>query len=54
MNITSMLIWALADNPSRYFYDYIGSKPVREKETEVGETQLKEIGYGWKDIRTAF
>ena len=54
MQITSMLIWVLADNPSRYFYNSIGGEPVREKELDLGEIKMKEIGYGWKDIRSAF
>ncbi|MBI5352992.1 MAG: GNAT family N-acetyltransferase [Chloroflexi bacterium] len=54
INISNLLIWVIADNPSRFFYESIGGKPVREKEVEIGEIKMKEIGYGWKDIRSAF
>jgi len=54
MNISNLLIWVIADNPSRYFYESIGGKPVREKEVEIGGIKMKEIGYGWKDIQNAF
>lgn len=53
INITSLLIWVLAENPSRNFYKSMGGEPVREKEIDLGEIKMKEIGYGWKDIRNA-
>jgi len=54
MNISNLLIWVIADNPFRYFYESIGGKPVREKEVEIGGIKMKEIDYGWKDIRSTF
>ena len=33
---TDMLIWVLAENPSRAFYEALGGKPVHEKMTNIG------------------
>ena len=48
---TSMLVWVLAENPSCAFYEALSGQPVREKQEAVGDTILKEVGYGWTDIR---
>ncbi len=47
----SMLVWMLADNPSRRFYESLGGKYVSTKQYEAGGRKLDEIGYGWEDIR---
>lgn len=46
----SLLIWVLADNPSRGFYEALGGQFVREKEIEIGGAILRELAYGWKDL----
>ena len=48
----SMLVWVLADNPSRLFYEALGGARVREKTIERGGRALAEIAYGWPDIGT--
>jgi ribosomal protein S18 acetylase RimI-like enzyme len=47
----SMLVWVLADNPSRYFYENIGAKYVRESKITIAEKELVEIAYGWSNIQ---
>lgn len=49
--ITSMLVWVLADNPARGFYERLGGFYLREKAIEIGGRNLIEVAYGWKDIR---
>jgi hypothetical protein len=44
-----MLVWVLADNPSRRFYEALGGAPVRTQHIEFGGTLLEEIAYGWRD-----
>ncbi|MEX1143375.1 MAG: GNAT family N-acetyltransferase [Anaerolineales bacterium] len=46
----SMMLWVLADNPSRGFYERMGGLPIDEKEIELGGLMLKEVAYGWKEI----
>ena len=46
----SMLIWVLADNQYKRFYESIGGKQVRTKEITIGGKTLTEEGYGWRGI----
>jgi GNAT superfamily N-acetyltransferase len=52
--IPSMLIWVLADNPSRKFYEALGGSYVREKDVEIGTQVLREVAYGWLDLAGMF
>ena len=36
---------------SRAFYAALGGKPVREKIVTIGDKDLRDIGYGWNDIK---
>jgi L-amino acid N-acyltransferase YncA len=47
----SMLVWVLADNPFRRFYERLGGQPVAEQSVSIGEVELEEVAYGWRDIR---
>ncbi len=46
----SMLVWVLADNPTRHFYAYLGGVLVAEKRIEIGGADLAEIAYGWPGL----
>ncbi|MGG0238681.1 N-acetyltransferase family protein [Bacillus rhizoplanae] len=48
----SMLVWVVANNPSKYFYEALQASFVDEKDIE--ELYIKELAYGWKDIQTLF
>ncbi|MGC1310161.1 MAG: GNAT family N-acetyltransferase [Phormidesmis sp.] len=50
LNINSMLVWVLVDNPACQFYAALGGKPVHEKDLEIGGKSLVEVAYGWTDI----
>src|SRR5262245_22303528 len=47
----SLLVWVLAENPSRAFYEKLGGQYVTEKVIEWGGESLVEMAYGWKDVR---
>jgi GNAT superfamily N-acetyltransferase len=48
----SMVVWVLADNPARGFYEWLGGTYVTEKEIMIGgEKPLQEVAYGWPDVR---
>jgi len=49
--LSSMLVWVLADNPSRAFYEAMGGHYVAEQKITIGSAQLTEVAYGWRDIR---
>ncbi len=46
----SMILWVLADNPTRGFYEAMGGRIMREKEIEIGEDMLIEVAYAWEPI----
>jgi len=50
MGLSSMLVWVLAQNPSRQFYEALGGEYLYEKTIEIGGASLIEIAYGWPDI----
>ena len=46
----AMLVWVLAANPYRSFYETLGSCQIGEKEADIGGEKLVEIAYGWQDL----
>jgi GNAT superfamily N-acetyltransferase len=50
-NLTSMLVWVLAENPARSFYATLGGQQVYEKTETIGGARLVEVAYGWRDLR---
>jgi len=46
----SMLVWVLADNPYKRFYERMGGEQVLTRDVDVGGKSLKELGYGWKSL----
>lgn len=46
--MASLLIWVLAENPARGFYEALGGQPVYHKTVTIGGAQLREVGYGWR------
>ncbi len=51
LHLETMLIWVMAANPSREFYEHLGGKAVREKIKDIGGQMVPEVGYGWGAIR---
>jgi L-amino acid N-acyltransferase YncA len=47
------IIWVLSSNPSRFFYEAMEGKRIREREEKLWGTSVREIGYGWSDLRGA-
>jgi GNAT superfamily N-acetyltransferase len=45
----SMLVWVLADNPSRRFYEALGGTRAGEESITIGGRALVEVAYGWLD-----
>jgi hypothetical protein len=47
-----MIVWVLAQNPYRRFYEHSGGVVMRRRTEPHLGTHLPEFGYGWKDVRT--
>src|SRR5262249_5639606 len=46
----SMIVWVLAENPSRRFYEALGGELVRQDKIEIGGVIYDKVAYGWRDI----
>ncbi len=46
----SMIIWVLAGNPSRLFYEALGGREVGRQDIVIGGVVLEEIAYRWPDL----
>ena len=45
-------LWVLADNkPAIAFYEKLGAKLQRQQMIEIGSQSLRELAYGWNDLR---
>jgi len=51
VGIDTMIVWVLAANSSKHFYESLGAKLVRTGPYEVDRKTLEDLGYGWTDIR---
>lgn len=50
LRMQTMLIWVLAENPYRKFYEALGGKVVRQQGKEIGGKLLAQVGYGWEEL----
>lgn len=48
--ISSMLVWVLAENSFKAFYESLGGERVSEKQIEIGGASLSAISYGWRKL----
>ncbi len=47
----SALIWLLADNPARFFYQAMGGTWVAVRTERLWRTSLPAMAYGWRDLK---
>ncbi|WP_369306859.1 GNAT family N-acetyltransferase [Thermus islandicus] len=50
-DIDTLLVWVLEANPVRRFYEQLGGELVRTGWIEIGGARLRQLGYGWRDLR---
>ncbi len=51
--LRSAVIWVLADNPARFFYQAMGGKWTAVREERLWHTSLPEMAYGWGNLKQA-
>jgi ribosomal protein S18 acetylase RimI-like enzyme len=44
-----LLVWVLADNPARRFYERLGGDPAGESSVTIAGAKLREVAYAWRD-----
>jgi ribosomal protein S18 acetylase RimI-like enzyme len=49
---SSLMLWVLAGNPSRLFYERLGGQLIGKRDICLGEGEaaVAEVAYGWPDI----
>ncbi|HUS17436.1 MAG TPA: GNAT family N-acetyltransferase [Chloroflexia bacterium] len=55
---SSLMLWVLAANPARGFYEHLGGQLVGEQQVEIGKGDVgvtaTEVAYGWPAIATIY
>ncbi len=51
LDLPSALIWVLADNPARFFYQAMGGALVAVRTQRLWGIEWPESGYGWPDLK---
>ncbi len=46
----SALVWVLAENPARFFYEAMGGTLIATREEPFHDVVLSECAYGWPDL----
>jgi GNAT superfamily N-acetyltransferase len=49
---SDMLVWVLARNPYRRFYESLGGRAVRTKSYRMGGEPFELVGYGFRDLNS--
>ena len=44
------VLWMLADNPSRFFYEGLGGAVVGRRTDRMGGTEVEEVAFAWRDL----
>ena len=44
-----LLVWVLADNPARRFYQRLGGEPAGESAVALAGVRLREVAFVWPD-----
>jgi ribosomal protein S18 acetylase RimI-like enzyme len=47
----SAFLWVLRDNPSRWFYQRLGGKPVAETYTQIAGQKISQTAFVWDPIQ---
>jgi GNAT superfamily N-acetyltransferase len=47
---STLLVWVLSTNPSRFFYEAMGGARAGTRVDRMGGAEVAEIAYGWDDL----
>lgn len=48
--LNGLMLWVLAANPTRGFYEALGGRLLGEQPIQIGPDSLVEVAYGWEDL----
>ncbi|APH05644.1 GNAT family N-acetyltransferase [Bacillus weihaiensis] len=49
--IQSLVVWVIAENSSRLFYEKMEGVPIDKKEIDIGGVLVEEIAFGWTSLK---
>ncbi|HVJ51426.1 MAG TPA: GNAT family N-acetyltransferase [Aliidongia sp.] len=49
--LPSSVVWVLAQNPSRFFYERLGGRPAGTQILHMGQAAIEAVAYAWPDLR---
>jgi ribosomal protein S18 acetylase RimI-like enzyme len=49
----SAVIWVLAENPARYFYERVGGRAVAHRRIGMAQSTFDAVAYAWPDLPDA-
>jgi len=49
-DLHGVMLWVLAKNPSRFFYEAVGGAKIATRKERLWGVVLPEIAYGWPDL----
>jgi ribosomal protein S18 acetylase RimI-like enzyme len=49
----SAVIWVLAENPARFFYERVGGQAVARRRIDMAQSRVDAIAYAWPDLPDA-
>jgi ribosomal protein S18 acetylase RimI-like enzyme len=48
--LNQAVIWVLAANPTRFFYEALGGRRIAERKERFAGVELEEAAYAWEDL----
>jgi GNAT superfamily N-acetyltransferase len=48
--LSEMLVWVIAANSSRHFYERLGGRYLRAQPFDIGDESIETVAYGWTDL----
>ncbi|MGB8956975.1 MAG: GNAT family N-acetyltransferase [Tumebacillaceae bacterium] len=48
--LNEMLVWVIAANSSRHFYERLGGHYLRAQPLDIGDESIETVAYGWTDL----
>ncbi|MBX3501645.1 MAG: GNAT family N-acetyltransferase [Alphaproteobacteria bacterium] len=51
--LDAAMVWVVAQNPARFFYERLGGIRLGERTEQMGGTAVHELAYGWNDLKAA-
>jgi GNAT superfamily N-acetyltransferase len=52
--LSQMIVWVLANNPNRTFYERLGGRLLATKPITLGSATVQQVAYGWDHLKPEY